>query len=270
MSRALITATANTCCDSDAVPTGSRTSLLGSLGARHHMLLTRERDEEERLGQLTEMHGLGAVLLGLSISLDELAIGFTLGLLRLPAGLVIVLIALQVFIVAQLGLRLGSRLSERAERLAGEVEEELQLRCDVPEPIRRSEGDAVRPLETEVTAVAGDGRLEAITLNAGEELPADALIVSIGGTPRTHWAAEQNLVIDEGGYLVTGHDLFEHGRPPRSWGPERLPLALEASVPGVFVAGDIRRGSIKRVASAVGEGATAVGLIHRYLSRTGD
>ena len=94
----------------------------------------------------------------------------------------------------------------------------------------------------------------------------------VGASPSSgrHWAAEQNLVIDEGGYLVTGHDLLEHGRPPRSWGPERLPLALEASVPGVFVAGDIRHGSIKRVASAVGEGATAVGLIHRYLSRTGD
>ena len=136
----------------------------------------------------------------------------------------------------------------------------------------RIEGDPridVR-LETEVTAVAGDGRLEAITLNAGQELPADALIVSIGGRPRTHWAAEQNLVIDDGGYLVTGHDLLEHGRPPRSWGLERPPLALEASVPGVFVAGDIRHGSIKRVASAAGEGATVVGLIHRYLSRTGD
>lgn len=135
----------------------------------------------------------------------------------------------------------------------------------------RIEGDPridVR-LETEVTAVAGDGRLEAITLNAGEGLPADALIVSIGGKPRTHWAAEHNLVIDEAGYLVTGHDLLEHGRSPRSWGLERPPLALEASVPGVFVAGDIRHGSIKRVASAAGEGATAVGLIHRYLSRTG-
>jgi len=88
-----------------------------------YALLGRERDEEERLGQLTKMHGLGAVLVGVSISLDELALGFTLGLLRLPPGLVIVLIALQAFIVAQLGLRLGSRLSGRvregAERLAG-------------------------------------------------------------------------------------------------------------------------------------------------------
>ncbi len=88
-----------------------------------YTLLSSEQDEQARLGQLTQIHGLGALLLGITISLDELAIGFTLGLLRLPAGLVIVLIALQAFILTQLGLRLGNRLSERlregAERLAG-------------------------------------------------------------------------------------------------------------------------------------------------------
>jgi manganese efflux pump family protein len=88
-----------------------------------YTLLSPERDEEERLVQLTHAQGMRAVLLGVSISLDELAIGFTLGLLRLPAALVIVLIALQAFVVAQLGLRLGNRLSEHlregAERLAG-------------------------------------------------------------------------------------------------------------------------------------------------------
>ena len=88
-----------------------------------YTLLGSEADEQARLGRLTQMHGAGALLLGLSISLDELAIGFTLGLLRLPAGLVIVLIALQAFILTQLGLRLGNRLSERvregAERVAG-------------------------------------------------------------------------------------------------------------------------------------------------------
>jgi len=88
-----------------------------------YTLLTPERNEEQRLARLSQLSGVGALLLGVSISLDELAIGFTLGLLRLPAGLVIILIALQAFVVAQLGLRLGSRLSERlregAERLAG-------------------------------------------------------------------------------------------------------------------------------------------------------
>jgi manganese efflux pump family protein len=91
-----------------------------------YMLLGSENDEQARLDRLTQMHGASALLLGISVSLDELAIGFTLGLLRLPAGLVIVLIvliALQAFILTQLGLRLGNRLSERlregAERVAG-------------------------------------------------------------------------------------------------------------------------------------------------------
>jgi putative Mn2+ efflux pump MntP len=89
-----------------------------------YTLLGRE-DDDKRLSQLTELRGPSAVLLGVSISLDELAIGFTFGLLRLPALLVIVLIAIQAFIVTQLGLRLGHRLSTRlregAERLAGMV-----------------------------------------------------------------------------------------------------------------------------------------------------
>jgi manganese efflux pump family protein len=88
-----------------------------------YTLLSSEESEQQRLGRLGQTHGVGALLLGISISLDELAIGFTLGLLRLPAGLVVVLIALQAFIVTQLGLRLGDRLSEQlregAERLAG-------------------------------------------------------------------------------------------------------------------------------------------------------
>jgi putative Mn2+ efflux pump MntP len=89
-----------------------------------YMLVGREEeDEEKKLARLAQARGPAVLLLGLSISLDELAIGFTLGLLRLPAALVIALIAVQAFTFAQLGLRLGSRLSERlreaAERLAG-------------------------------------------------------------------------------------------------------------------------------------------------------
>jgi putative Mn2+ efflux pump MntP len=85
--------------------------------------LVGHEDDDERLSQLIQLRGPSAILLGVSISLDELAIGFTLGLLRLPAALVIVLIAVQTFIVTQLGLRLGHRLSERlregAQRLSG-------------------------------------------------------------------------------------------------------------------------------------------------------
>ncbi len=88
-----------------------------------YTLLGPETDEERRLAQLTQTRGLGALLLGVAVSLDELAIGFTLGLLRLPVLLVIVLIGVQTFTVTQLGLALGSRIGERvregAERLAG-------------------------------------------------------------------------------------------------------------------------------------------------------
>ena len=88
-----------------------------------YTLLASEEREQERLARLAQARGRGALLLGIRISLDELAIGFTLGLLRLPAALVIALIAVQTFTVTQLGLRLGNRLSERlretAERVAG-------------------------------------------------------------------------------------------------------------------------------------------------------
>ena len=88
-----------------------------------YTLLGSGDDETEKVSQLAQLRGGAALLLGVSISLDELAIGFTLGLLRLPAGLVIVLIGAQAFVVTQLGLRLGERLSEGlregAERLAG-------------------------------------------------------------------------------------------------------------------------------------------------------
>jgi putative Mn2+ efflux pump MntP len=88
-----------------------------------YTLVESDAHEEQKLAQLVQLRGVGALILGVSISLDELAIGFTLGLLRLPAGLVVILTALQAFIVAQLGLRLGARLTadlrEGAERLAG-------------------------------------------------------------------------------------------------------------------------------------------------------
>jgi putative Mn2+ efflux pump MntP len=88
-----------------------------------YMLVGSDEEEEAKLAELSSLRGPGALLLGLSISLDELAIGFTLGLLRLPAAPVIALIAIQAFLLTQLGLRLGKRLGERrreaAERLAG-------------------------------------------------------------------------------------------------------------------------------------------------------
>lgn len=133
------------------------------------------------------------------------------------------------------------------------------------ERIRANDRIDVR-IQSEVTAVAGDGKVEEVTINGTERLPADAMFIAIGGSPQTDWAKGHALRHDEAGYLLTGPDLVADGRPPREWPLERPPYALEASVPGVFVAGDVRHGSVKRVAAAVGEGATAVAQIHPYLA----
>ena len=94
------------------------------------------------------------------------------------------------------------------------------------------------------------------------------LFVAIGGVPNTDWAAETAIVRDQGGYLVTGPDLLINGKPPASWPLERAPYYLETAVPGSFAAGDVRHRSIKRVATAAGEGAMAIAFVHRYLEET--
>jgi thioredoxin reductase (NADPH) len=98
-----------------------------------------------------------------------------------------------------------------------------------------------------------------------ERVPCRALFICIGGQPRTGWAAETGISTDAAGYLLTGPDLLDRGRRPEGWPLDRDPLVLETSVPGIFAAGDVRHGSIKRVGGAVGEGATAVALAHRRL-----
>jgi thioredoxin reductase (NADPH) len=126
---------------------------------------------------------------------------------------------------------------------------------------------------TEVIALHGDHILHAITLRnnqTGDEKTLDTrwLFLCLGGEPQTEWAKEVGISRDSEGYLVTGPDLSESGRPPKSWPLERSPYYLETSMPGLFAAGDVRHGSVKRCASAVGEGAMAVTFVHRYLAQT--
>ncbi|MCK9876399.1 FAD-dependent oxidoreductase [Frankia sp. Ag45/Mut15] len=127
----------------------------------------------------------------------------------------------------------------------------------------------VRPC-TEVIAAEGDGHLERLTLRdnaTGETETVDSqwLFVFIGAAPRTDWL-DGVLARDAGGFLLTGPDLMVDGSRPAGWTLSRDPYHLETSVPGVFVAGDARAESVKRVASAVGEGAMAIALVHRYLA----
>ncbi|WP_307807708.1 FAD-dependent oxidoreductase [Nocardioides xinjiangensis] len=124
-------------------------------------------------------------------------------------------------------------------------------------------------LHTEVGAVGGDGHLERLTLvdrgsGAREEVSASWLFVFIGASPRTDWVGDK-VARDDKGFLLTGNEML--GAPGAgSWPLPRSPYSLETSVPGVFAAGDVRLDSMKRVASAVGEGAMAVHLVHRYLA----
>ena len=124
---------------------------------------------------------------------------------------------------------------------------------------------------TEVTEAHGTDHLERLTLrdsNTGETEIVDAqwLFVFIGAAPLTDWLAGV-VQRDKHGFVLTGPDLLVAGQPPRDWPLDRPPYHLETSVPGVFVAGDVRAESAKRVASAVGEGAMAVMLVHRYLEQ---
>jgi thioredoxin reductase (NADPH) len=123
---------------------------------------------------------------------------------------------------------------------------------------------------SQVVEVHGEQRLEAISISCGrtgqvERVPATALFIFIGAEPRTDWLAGI-VERDTKGFILSGRDLMPSGKLPKDWNQDRDPMLLETSVPGVFVVGDVRHGSVKRVASSVGEGAIAVQMIHQYLS----
>jgi thioredoxin reductase (NADPH) len=126
-------------------------------------------------------------------------------------------------------------------------------------------------LNSSVTAVEGERHLEQISITCSESgethtVPANYLFIFIGAQPRTEWLAGL-IERDEKGFILTGPDLMRDGKRPRGWQLERDPYLLETSVPGIFAVGDVRKGSIKRVASGVGEGSVAISFVHQYLSK---
>jgi len=122
-----------------------------------------------------------------------------------------------------------------------------------------------------VAEVHGDTHLEEISVlcsdtNKTERVPASSMFIFIGALPRTDWLGDA-IERDDRGFVLTGPDLMQGGQRPKKWTPDRDPFLLETSVPGVFAVGDVRHGSVKRVASGVGEGSVAVQFIHQYLSK---
>ena len=145
----------------------------------------------------------------------------------------------------------GSSLTEMSDYLIRDIE--------------RRNNIAVR-LNTVVVDVRGDDRLRMLTIHDAatdrpEDVPATAVFIMIGASPKTHWLPAE-IQRDDRGYILTGDSL---STVPRRHGPER---PLESSMPGVFAVGDVRAGSMKRVASAVGEGSSVIRLVHAYLADT--
>ncbi|GAA3067379.1 hypothetical protein GCM10020254_08720 [Streptomyces goshikiensis] len=137
--------------------------------------------------------------------------------------------------------------------------------------IRETPNITVRT-RTVVEAAHGEGHLEQLTLrdvdsDGAELVDAQWMFVFIGAAPLTDWL-DGTVLRDGRGFILAGPDLTPDGRPPAGWELDRPPYHLETNIPGVFVAGDARAESAKRVASAVGEGAMAVMLVHRYLEQS--
>jgi thioredoxin reductase (NADPH) len=123
---------------------------------------------------------------------------------------------------------------------------------------------------TQVVEVHGEDHLESVSFRCDltgdmNRVPANSLFVFIGAEPRTAWL-DGTIERNERGFILTGPDLLKPGKRPKGWTLERDPGLLETNVPGVFAVGDVRYGSVKRVASGVGEGSVAIQFVHQYLS----
>jgi len=122
-----------------------------------------------------------------------------------------------------------------------------------------------------VVEARGEEHLEAISVHCTESgetntYPANSLFILIGAMPHTDWL-EGVIERDEHGFILSGADLLRDGKPPRGWNLDRPPGLLETNIPGIFAVGDARKGSVKRVASGVGEGSVAISFVHQYLSK---
>ncbi|MFZ0734511.1 MAG: FAD-dependent oxidoreductase [Candidatus Sulfotelmatobacter sp.] len=122
-----------------------------------------------------------------------------------------------------------------------------------------------------VAEVHGDTHLEDISVlcsdtNKVERVPASSMFIFIGALPRSDWMGDA-IERDDRGFILTGPDLMRGGKRPKGWTLDRDPFLLETNVPGIFAVGDVRHGSVKRVASGVGEGSVGVQFIHQYLSK---
>jgi thioredoxin reductase (NADPH) len=128
--------------------------------------------------------------------------------------------------------------------------------------------------DTQVVELESDQHLRALIASSGKDgvrsrLPVDALFVCIGGVPRTQGTAQVGIALDAAGYIRTGSDVTFSAGKRDGWPLERHPLPLETNLPGLFACGDIRSGSIKRCAAAIGEGSMSVALVHQRLAEIG-